>query len=80
MIDVPGMQVVQVLPGRFTVVCRDRFPPQLQFINKVVYTDVVAQCFFEIPLLPYTWWPMSLLHSSCRTFLSLRGSYSPWCR
>ena len=40
-IDVPGMQVVQVL-CRLPVVCNDRCPPQ-QFINKVVYTPVVAQ-------------------------------------
>ena len=37
-IDVPGMQVVQVLPSCLPVVCNDRCPPQLQYINKVVYT------------------------------------------
>ena len=43
-IDVSGMQVVQVLPSRLTVVCNDRCPayvPQLQLINMVVYTFVV---------------------------------------
>ena len=41
--DVPGMQVVQVLPCRLPVVCNDRCPPQLQLLNMVVYTTVVAQ-------------------------------------
>ena len=52
--DVPGMQVVQVLPCRFPVVCNDSFPayvPLLQLINKVVYTPVVAQSLIPIAFL-----------------------------
>ena len=48
------------------VVCNDRCPPQLQFINKVVFFPFVAphdqavQRTIEIPLLPDMWWLMSL--------------------
>ena len=61
-IDVPCVQVVQVLPCRLPVVCNDRCLSQLQFINKVVHTPVVAQSLIpmvqtvrqtiEIPHLP----------------------------
>ena len=48
--------------------------------SAVVHIPVVAQSFIEIPLLPYTWWSMSLLRRSCRAFLSARRGYSPWSR
>ena len=63
-IDVFGVQVVQVLPSRLPVVCNDRCPayvPQLQLINKFMFVPVVAQsCIptvwqtIEILLFPYT--------------------------
>ena len=49
-IDVPGMQVAQVLPSRWPVKCNDRCLPQLQFINKVVHTPVEAQCLIPMAL------------------------------
>ena len=61
-IGVLGMQVVQV--------CNDRCPPQLQFFYKFVDIPFVSHRHIipwsccspdlEIPLLPYTWWSMSL--------------------
>ena len=50
-IDVPSMQVVQVLPSCWPVGCHDRWPayvPQLPIFKKVIDITVVAQRPFPL--------------------------------
>ena len=74
-INVPGMQVVQVLPVVASCVQRQvpstaavhRQGRHLPFRGAEAYPHVPAvQQTLEVPLLPYMWWLTSLLHWSCR--------------